>query len=136
VFFLPLARPVKAASPFLFSSPNFSPHQGDAVPLTSLLIVSILRRARHQASIRSSHSARVLTSSVARAQASRFLLFSLRLALDPCRPSCLDSFFLPRLILCMLLIHLFLASRIHASSEQSALSTDFPCCFLLSPTES
>jgi hypothetical protein len=135
-FFSPLARPVKPASLFLFPSPNFSPHQGGVVPLTSLLVVSILRRACHQASVRSSCSAHVLASSTARAQAARFLRFSARLALGRCCPSCMDLFFLPCLIWCMLLIHFFLASRIHASSEQNALSTDFPRCFLLSPTES
>jgi hypothetical protein len=57
------------------------------------------------------------------------------LALGPCHPSCLDSFFLPCLIWCMLLIHVCLAPRIHTSSEQRAPSTDFPRCFLLSPTE-
>jgi hypothetical protein len=55
----------------VFPSPNFSPHRGGAVPLASLLAVSILRRVRHQALVRSSRSTRVLTSSVARAQAAR-----------------------------------------------------------------
>jgi hypothetical protein len=57
------------------------------------------------------------------------------LALGPCHPSCLDSFFLPRLIWCMLLIRVCLAPMIHTSSEQRAPNTDFPRCFLLSPTE-
>jgi hypothetical protein len=103
----------------------------------SLLAVSILHRAHHQASVRSSRSALVLASSAVRAQAAHFLrFFSATLALGPCRPSCLDSFFLPHLIWCMLLICFCLAPRIHASSEQSALNTDFPSCFLLSSPKS
>jgi hypothetical protein len=124
------SRSILRASLFVFPSPNFSLHQGGAVPLASLLAVSILRRAHHQASVCSSHSTRVLASSAARTQATRFLrFFGARLALGPCHPSCLDSFFLPRLIWCMLLICFCLAPRIHTSNEQSALSIDFPRCF-------
>jgi hypothetical protein len=143
----PLVRPVKPAS-FLCYHGLISVRIRE-VPF-HLLRYWVLRRARHQASVRSSRSARVLASSAARAQAARFLqfftaraqaacflrFFSARLTLDPCRPSCLDSFFLSHLIWCMLLICFYLALRIHASSsEQSTLSTDFPHCFLLSPTE-
>jgi hypothetical protein len=118
------SRSILRASLFVFPSPNFSLHQGGAVPLASLLAVSILRRAHHQASVCSSRSTRVLASSAARAQAARFLrFFGARLAHGPCHPSCLDSFFLPRLIWCMLLIRFCLAPGFTqaASRARSAL---------------
>jgi hypothetical protein len=133
LFYLTSSEACEAGQFFVLPWPNFSPHQGcrstcfatgscveratrhRSAPPVAPVSWPCLPRAHKQLiffdySVLGSHSARVTQG-------------------------CLDSFFPLCLMWCMLLIRFCLAPRIYASSEQSPLSTDFPRCFLLSPTE-
>jgi hypothetical protein len=127
----PLARPVKPVS-FLCYHGLISVRIRE-VPF-HLLRYWVLRRARHQSA---PPVAPVSWPCLPRAHKQLIFFDYSALGSHSARVTqgCLDSFFPLCLIWCMLLIRFCLAPRIYASSEQSALSTDFPCCFLLSPTE-